>query len=208
MRKLIIFTAPSGAGKTTIVHHLIKKFDNLAFSVSATTREKRKKEKDGVDYYFLSPKEFTKKVKNEEFLEWEEVYEDQYYGTLRSEIERIWKTGKCVIFDIEVKGATNIKKAFPEESLVVFVKPPSPEILFERLRNRRTESEKSLRRRIARAQEELTYENKFDVILVNDILDVALNEAEDIVNNYLNTGPLDQEKPNTHGNADHKRREN
>ena len=183
--KLIIFTAPSGAGKTTIVRHLIEHFDELAFSVSATNRERRPKEKHGRDYYFISTEEFEEKVRNDEFMEWEEVYDGQYYGTLKSEIERIWALDKTIIFDIEVKGATNIKAAYPDNSLAVFIKPPSSEILFKRLRGRKTESAKSLKKRIARAAKELKYENKFDVVLVNDILEVSLAEAEQIVRKFI-----------------------
>ncbi|MEL7222536.1 MAG: guanylate kinase [Bacteroidota bacterium] len=185
MAKMLIFTAPSGAGKTTIVKHLLKQFPQLAFSISATTRQQRPHEQDGKDYYFISPEAFRVRQGNGEFVEWEEVYEDQYYGTLHSEINRLWSIGKHIVFDIEVKGATNIKKAYPKESLAVFVKPPSPEILFERLRGRKTEDEDSLRKRIARAAEELTYEETFDRVLLNDDLDQALAEAEEIVQEFL-----------------------
>lgn len=184
--KMILFTAPSGAGKTTIVRHLLKTFpDKLAFSVSAATRERRPHEQHGVDYYFLSPEEFRAHITEGKLLEWEEVYENQYYGTLLSEIERLWQAGKCVLFDIDVKGATNIKLAFPAKSLAVFVKPPSPDILFERLRSRATENDASLQRRIARATEELTYERTFDYVLLNDDLDTALAEAEQLVRDFL-----------------------
>lgn len=186
MQKLLIFTAPSGAGKTTIVRHLLQKFEELDFSVSATSRQPRSGEVNGKDYYFLDPEEFKRKVAAGDFLEWEEVYDNQFYGTLKSEIDRLWALGKCVVFDIEVKGATNIKRLYPKESCAVFVKPPSPEILFKRLRGRKTESEDSLKKRIARAAEELTYENTFDTVLLNDDLDIALLEAEDIVKRHLN----------------------
>lgn len=189
MSKLILFTAPSGAGKTTIVRHILSKYKEVDFSVSATTREKREHEEEGKDYYFLSKHDFLSKVKNGEFLEWEEVYEAQYYGTLRSEIERLWKEGKHVVFDIEVKGATNIKNAYPEQTLAIFIDPPSPEVLFERLRNRKTETEASLKKRIARATQELTYVDKFDRVLVNDQLEVAFAEAEKIVEDYLQIVP-------------------
>ena len=192
MSKLILFTAPSGAGKTTIVRHLLAKYSELAFSVSATTRAKRPHETEGKDYYFLSKQDFLEKVDNGEFLEWEEVYESQYYGTLRSEIERLWKAGKHIIFDIEVNGATNIKKAYPDQTLAVFVKPPSPEILFERLRRRKTESKASLRKRIKRAARELTFEDKFDTVLLNDVLEEALANAEKIVEEYLELDPSAQ----------------
>ena len=184
--KLIIFTAPSGAGKTTIVRHLLKTYDQLAFSVSATTRARRPHEVDGKDYYFLTSKKFKTLVKEGAFVEWEEVYEDQYYGTLKSEIERISKEGKYIVFDVEVKGATNIKKFYEEEAYAVFIKPPSVKILMDRLKNRKTETAKSLKKRMARAKEELKYENKFDMILVNDILEVTLKEAEMIVEDVLN----------------------
>lgn len=185
MSKLLLFTAPSGAGKTTIVRHLLEKYDELAFSVSATTRERRAHETDGIDYYFLSAEEFRSRINKGDFVEWEEVYENQFYGTLQSEIERIWANGKHVIFDIEVKGATNIKQRYGDKALAVFVKPPSPEVLFERLRNRKTETPKSLRRRIARARFELGYESKFDRVLMNDELDQAFADAEAIVDEFL-----------------------
>ncbi len=186
--KLVIFTAPSGAGKTTIVRHLLNKIDLLDFSVSATSRRKREHEEDGKDYYFLTPSEFRKKINNGEFLEWEEVYEGQFYGTLKSEINRLWEEGKHIIFDIDVKGALNIKNTYPDNSLAVFVKPPSPEILFDRLSKRGTETPESYRKRVKRATLELTYENKFDISLMNDVLKTALQEAEKIVGDYLKIG--------------------
>ena len=182
---MLIFTAPSGAGKTTIVRHLLKKFPQLAFSVSASTRPKRAYEIEGQDYYFITPEEFNQKVKQGHFVEWEEVYHGLRYGTLHSEVDRLWKQGKHIIFDIDVKGATNIKKAYPKESMVVFVKPPSPEILFKRLRDRNTEDEKSLANRIEHAAEELTYEASFDYVLLNDELPVALAEAEQLTCDFL-----------------------
>jgi guanylate kinase len=184
MRKLIVITAPSGAGKTTIVKHLLKHYDQLEFSISATNRKRRAHEKDGVDYYFLTTREFKRRVNAGHFLEWEEVYDNQFYGTLKSEVERIWNKGKDIIFDIEVKGATNIKKIYPE-ALVIFVRPPSVQTLIDRLKRRDTETEESLQKRIARVQEELTYENNFDRVLVNDVLEVTLKEAELIIENYL-----------------------
>ncbi len=185
MGKLIVITAPSGAGKTTIVRHLIKTFDFLGFSISATTREKRKHEEDGKDYYFMSVEEFKKMRRRRKFLEWEEVYDNQYYGTLKSEVERIWKEGKHIIFDVDVKGAKDIKKAYPDETLAIFVKPPSVEELFARLRNRKTETEASLKKRFARSKRELKYEKKFDKVLVNDDLEIALQEAEEMVINFI-----------------------
>lgn len=187
MKKLIIVAAPSGAGKTTIVHHLLKTFDNLAFSVSATNRIRRAHEVDKKDYYFLDTTDFLDKVEKGQFLEFEEVYEDQFYGTMYAEIERLWALGKCIVFDIDVKGAMNIKKAYPDCSLSIFIKPPSPDVLFERLHNRKTETAKSLERRIARATEELTYESKFDVIVLNDDLQKAFGDAENLVRDFLNS---------------------
>lgn len=184
--KIIIFTAPSGSGKTTIVRHLLKKYDILGFSVSATNRKKRPKEIDGKDYYFLSEEKFRRKVKEGAFVEWEEVYEGRYYGTLKSEIERIWSKEKHVVFDIEVKGATNIKRLFPDNSLAIFVRPPSLSELRRRLLGRKTETDKSLLRRLSRAEEEMTYENTFDKVLINDLLEVALEEAEQICESFCN----------------------
>ncbi len=198
MGKLIIFTAPSGAGKTTIVRHLLKNFDELAFSVSATTRKKRKHETDKKDYYFLSKKEFKAKIKADEFLEYEEVYDDQFYGTLKSEIERLWKLNKHIIFDIDVKGAINIKKYYKDVALAVFVKPPSAEVLLSRLKKRKTETEKSLKKRITRAKIELTYEDKFDTVLLNDDLEIALADAEQIVSDFI----FEKEQ---HADTNHKR---
>ncbi len=184
-KKHIVFTAPSGAGKTTIVRHLLKEFDELDFSVSATTREKRAHETDGKDYYFLTPHHFKTKISNGEFVEYEEVYTDQFYGTLFSEIERIEKLGKSIVFDIDVEGAVSIKNAFADKVMTVFIKPPSFEILKQRLIDRNTESEASLKKRLKRVEKEMTFESKFDQTLVNDLLEVALEEAEIIVRNFL-----------------------
>jgi guanylate kinase len=185
MSKLIIITAPSGAGKTSIVRELLKKNDQLAFSISATTRKKRPHEKDGVDYYFLGHEAFKKRIENGEFAEWEEVYENQFYGTLKSEIERIWALDKHIIFDIEVKGAQNIKKAYGDQALAIFIKPPSLETLINRLKNRKTENEKSLKKRIQRAKKELEFENKFDCVVVNDILEDAVKDVEKLLEKFL-----------------------
>ena len=190
MGKLIVVTAPSGAGKTTIVRSLLSRFENLAFSVSATTRTKRDGEVHGRDYYFIGADEFKSLIHHNAFLEWEEVYENQFYGTLRSEIERLWQDGKHVIFDIDVKGALNVKKAYPAETLTIFVKPPSPEVLLERLRGRKSESEESLRKRINKASLELTFEKHFDIALVNDVLENALKKAVEIVDHWLNGSPI------------------
>lgn len=183
--KLLIFTAPSGAGKTTIVRHLLKNFDELAFSVSATNRPIRPGEIDGESYHFLTTAEFESKITTGEFVEYEEVYPGRMYGTLRSEIERLWALGKIVVFDIEVKGATNLKRLYPDNSVAVFVNPPSPEILFRRLRDRNTESEADLEVRIARAAMELGFVDSFDRVLLNDDLDTALREAEVMVREVL-----------------------
>lgn len=190
MSKLIIFTAPSGAGKTTIVQHLLKNMPEMAFSISATTRARRENEVEGKDYYYIGVAEFKKLIAEEAFAEWQEVYPNQFYGTLKREMERIWAEGKHILFDIDVKGALNLKLAYPEQSLAVFVKPPSKEALFERLRQRKTENEESLRKRLAKAEEELTFENKFDHILVNDVLETALEEAQNVVRRFISSSRL------------------
>lgn len=183
--KLLVITAPSGAGKTTIVKHLIKTYPELAFSVSATNRPARPKEKEGIDYYFMSTEEFKQKISSDAFLEWEEVYDGQFYGTLRSEVERLWQLEKHIIFDIDVRGATNIKKVYGPSCLTVFIKPPSFQELVRRLRGRQTETSASFRKRITRIKKELSYETTFDKILVNDLLDVALKEAELITEEFI-----------------------
>jgi guanylate kinase len=183
--KLIIFSAPSGAGKTTIVKHLLQKKFGLEFSVSATSRKPRPVEIEGKDYYFLSAEAFRKKIENDEFLEWEEVYNGIFYGTLKSEVERIRNTGKNVIFDVDVAGGLNIKKIYGPEVLAVFVQPPSVEELKNRLQNRSTESEEKIKMRIAKAEKELEFARKFDVIIVNDDLSKALNEAENVISEFL-----------------------
>ncbi|MDC6383766.1 guanylate kinase [Flagellimonas taeanensis] len=184
--KLIIFSAPSGSGKTTIVQHLLKQPElNLAFSVSATSRPRRGKEKHGVNYYFMSVSEFKRHIKNEDFLEWEEVYRDNFYGTLKSEVERLWAEGKNVIFDIDVVGGLRIKKKFPDRTLAVFVKPPSVDELKIRLKKRSTESDDKINMRIAKASVELATAPQFDKIIKNYDLDVALNEAHQLVAEYV-----------------------
>jgi guanylate kinase len=183
---MIAFTAPSGAGKTTIVKHLLNKYsDLLQFSISATTRDKRENEIDGKDYYFLSTEEFKANIVNNKFIEWEEVYANQYYGTLFSEVDRIHATGKKVIFDIDVHGAENIKTRYKDRCLTVFVKPPSFVELVQRLTNRKTETEKSFRKRINRIKKELLFENSFDMVLLNDILEETFQNAEQIVENKM-----------------------
>jgi guanylate kinase len=184
--KLFVFSAPSGSGKTTIVRHLLKqeKF-NLEFSISATSREARGFEKNGEDYYFISLKEFKTHIKSDAFLEWEEVYRDNFYGTLKSEVERIWAQKKHVIFDIDVVGGLRIKKKFPKETLSVFVKPPSVDELKIRLKKRKTETEDKINMRIAKASIELATAPQFDKIIKNYDLEVALKEAENLMSDFL-----------------------
>ena len=186
--KLIVFSAPSGSGKTTIVRHLLKQEDlNLEFSISAATREARGEEVNGKDYYFMSLDQFKQHIKNEDFVEWEEVYRDNFYGTLKSEVERIWAKGKNVIFDIDVAGGLRIKSKFPEETLAVFVKPPSVDELKRRLKERSTESDEKINMRIAKAHVELATAPQFDVVIKNYDLEVALEEANELVKNFIAT---------------------
>ena len=184
--KLFVFSAPSGSGKTTIVRHLLaqEKF-NLEFSISATSREARGEEIDGKEYYFIALKDFKQHIKIEYFLEWEEVYRDNFYGTLKSEVERIWAKGKHVIFDIDVAGGLRIKKKFPEQTLAVFVKPPSIDELKIRLKKRKTESDEKINMRIAKASIELATAPQFDKIIKNYDLKIAFKEAENLVGDYL-----------------------
>jgi guanylate kinase len=184
--KLFVFSAPSGSGKTTIVRHLLKQERfNLAFSISATSREPRGFEVEGEDYYFIDLKEFKNKIKGDEFLEWEEVYRDNFYGTLKTEVARIWALKKHVIFDIDVVGGLRIKKKFPEETLSVFVKPPSVDELKIRLKKRKTESEEKINMRIAKASVELATAPQFDKIIKNYDLNIALEEAESLMSAFL-----------------------
>lgn len=183
--KLIIFSAPSGAGKTTIVKHLLQKGFDLEFSISATSRDPRHTETHGKDYYFLSSNEFLAKVENDEFLEWEEVYKGTSYGTLKSEVERIREQGKNVVFDVDVVGGLNIKKYYGDEALAVFVQPPSVEELRKRLQGRSTDSEDKIDMRVAKAEHELTYAPQFDVIITNDNLEMAFAEAEKIISEFI-----------------------
>ncbi|MCL4638785.1 MULTISPECIES: guanylate kinase [Olivibacter] len=184
--KLIIFSAPSGAGKTTIVKWLLEKFnDKIAFSISASTREPRDGEVNGKDYYFITKEEFLHRIAKKEFVEFEEVYSGTFYGTLRAEIERIWMEGKAVIFDIDVIGGLHLKKKFGENALAIFVQPPSLDVLVERLRGRGTDTEEKLKERIEKAGKELAYAEKFDVILKNDDLDKACQEASELLLDFL-----------------------
>lgn len=184
--KLIILSAPSGAGKTTIVKHLLAKHpDKIAFSISASTRAPREGEMDGSDYYFISKEEFLHRIAKKEFIEFEEVYSGTFYGTLRSEVERIWATGKHVIFDIDVEGGLHLKRKFDGQALAIFVQPPSLDVLELRLRGRGTDSEEKLRERIEKAKKELGYADRFDVILHNDDLDKACLQAEQLLLDFL-----------------------
>jgi len=187
--KLIIFSAPSGSGKTTIVKHLLRKIPGLNFSVSATSREPRAGESDGKDYYFLSEAAFRNKIRNNEFLEWEEVYPGIFYGTMKSEVERIRNEGKHVVFDVDVVGGLNIKKYYGDEALAVFIRPPSVEELRKRLQARSTEPEEKINMRVTKAKEELSYSGKFDTVLVNDNLEEAKRTAEKITTGFLSRHP-------------------
>ena len=184
--KLIIFSAPSGAGKTTIVRHLLENNPNLTFSVSATTRERRAHEVDGKDYYFMPRAEFEQKIENKEFAEYEEVYHGTYYGTLKSEIERLRAEGKNVIFDVDVEGGLRLKKKYKEDALAIFVKVSSVEVLKERLNKRNTETEEKRAERIAKAVKELMYEKLFDVVIENDNLEEAFQKAQQLYNDFSN----------------------
>lgn len=192
--KLIVFSAPSGSGKTTIVRHLLEQENlNLEFSISATSRDPRGKEQHGKDYYFISLSDFKQHIKDEDFLEWEEVYRDNFYGTLKKEVHRIWALGKHVIFDIDVVGGLRIKRKFPERTLAVFVKPPSVDELKIRLKKRSTESEDKINMRIAKASVELATAPQFDHIILNDDLDKALKEATELVDEFI-TIPLPRDE--------------
>ncbi len=184
--RLIVFTAPSGSGKTTIVKHILSRFPSACFSVSATTRAKRPHEVHGKDYYYLSIETFKSWIAMDAFVEWEEVYKGQYYGTLKSEIERITAAGHHVVFDVDVQGAMDIKHLYPEETMTVFIKVPSLDILEQRLRRRGVDNEESLKKRLDKAAYELTFEPRFDEVLINDELGDTLLQAEHIVQNFLN----------------------
>jgi guanylate kinase len=184
-KKIIIITAPSGAGKTSITRYLLKTFPQLCFSVSAATREARGMEKDGADYYFMSANSFKQKIQNNEFAEWEMVYEGKYYGTLKSELDRIWNENKVPVLDIDVKGAIHVKQQYPEATLTMFIEPPSVEELKKRLESRGTESAASIAARINKASYEISFKNNFDKVVVNDTLERACAEATSIVAGFI-----------------------
>lgn len=183
--KLIIFSAPSGSGKTTIITEVLKFFNNIEFSVSACSRKPRPGEKDGKDYYFLTVDEFKEKIKNNEFVEWEEVYKDNFYGTLKSELERIWAKGNHVLFDVDVLGGVNLKKIFSENSLAIFIMPPSIKELERRLRNRATETEEQIQKRVGKARKELEYSKFFDVVIVNKEIDAAVAKTVKTIKQFI-----------------------
>ncbi|RAJ97845.1 guanylate kinase [Larkinella arboricola] len=184
--KLIIFSAPSGSGKTTIVRHLLNSNSNLGFSISACTRDRRgRSEQNGKDYYFLTPEEFKDKIDNDEFVEWEEVYVGAFYGTLKSEIQRVWDSGKHVLFDVDVQGGLKLKRYYGDKALAIFVKVPDEETLIQRLRGRGTETEDSLSKRLFKVHFEMSFQDEFDVILVNDDLEDALAKAQKLTDDFL-----------------------
>lgn len=184
--KIILFTAPSGAGKTTIVKHLLNTNPQLEFSISACTRDKRgRSEVNGKDYYFITPEEFRQQIEQDAFVEWEEVYEGAFYGTLKSEIERIWNNGKTAVLDVDVKGGLKIKEFYGDQALAIFVKPPSLEVLGQRLQARQTDSASSISSRLFKAKFEMSFENKFDAVIVNENLADAFQEAENLVSQFI-----------------------
>lgn len=186
MKKVIIFSAPSGSGKTTLVKHCLQHFPQLAFSVSCTTRNPRGQEKNGIDYHFISPDEFRKRIADGEFVEFEEVYTDKYYGTLKSEVEKIWNEGKVVIFDVDVKGGIALKKYFEDKALSIFIMPPSVAELERRLINRATDDAETIKTRVSKAELEMGFQHDFDRILVNTDLETAKKEIEILVGNFIN----------------------
>ena len=185
MGKLIVISAPSGAGKTSIIHQLLKNITELSFSVSASSREKRDNEVHAKDYYFLGIEGFQQKIKEDAFLEWQKVYENQYYGTLKSEVERIWSEGKTVIFDIDVVGGLNIKKQYPKQCLSIFIMPPSLEVLAERLIGRGSESDASVKKRLDKAEEEISRNKQFDTVILNDDFEIACEQAQKVITNFI-----------------------
>lgn len=185
MNKILIITAPSGAGKTSVTRYLMQQFPQLAFSVSAATRQPRENEQHGVHYYFMSVAEFQQKISNDEFVEWEMVYEGKYYGTLKSEMNRIWQNQQTPVLDVDVKGAIHVQRLYPQQTLSLFIEPPSIEALKQRLLNRKTETEESLAARINKASYELSFKHSFDHVIMNDHLPTACKEAEEIVRKFL-----------------------
>lgn len=185
MEKVIIFSAPSGSGKTTLVKHALEVVSELEFSISCTTRQPRGTEVQGVDYHFLSPDEFRAKIAEDAFVEYEEVYTDKYYGTLKSEVEKIWTKGKVVIFDVDVKGGISLKKYFGEKALSIFIEPPSIAELERRLISRATDDAETIKTRVAKAEEELSYANQFDVIVINENLDEAKEKVESLIKEFI-----------------------
>ena len=186
MGKLIVISAPSGAGKTSIVHQLLKDIPELSFSVSASSREMRENEVHGKDYYYLGVEGFQQMIRENAFLEWEQVYENQYYGTLKSETERIWSEGKTIIFDVDVVGGLNIKKQYPKDCLSIFIMAPSVEILAERLVGRGSESDESVKKRLDKAEEETSKSGQFDTIILNDVFEIACRQTKEIITNFIN----------------------
>ena len=183
--KCIIFSAPSGAGKTTIVRYLLRNVENLAFSISAASRQPRGREEDGIDYHFFSIEEFKRKIQLEEFVEWEEVYKDNFYGTLKSEVLKHWENGKTVLFDVDAIGGINLKNIFGEKALSIFIQPPSLFVLEQRLKNRRTETAEQIKMRLDKANEELNHAEKFDYILLNDNLEKACYEIKEVIQKFI-----------------------
>ncbi len=186
-KKIILITAPSGSGKTSIVNHLMKKFPQLAFSVSATTRQPRDNEKNSIDYYFISEKDFREKIHNKEFLEWEMVYEGKYYGTLKSDIERIWKENKVPVLDIDVQGAIHVQQQYPVNTIAIFIQAPSIEELKRRLKLRGSETDESLQARLNKSSYEMTFKKHFENIIINENFQAACKEADRIVGDFLNS---------------------
>tara|TARA_B110000879_G_scaffold204916_1_gene284568 strand:+ start:1227 stop:1790 length:564 start_codon:yes stop_codon:yes gene_type:complete len=183
--KLIVISAPSGSGKTSIVSYLLKNMETLSFSISACSREQRENEIEGKDYHFLGIEGFKRSIKEDSFLEWEEVYKNQFYGTLKSEVGRIWSEGKTVIFDVDVVGGLNIKKQYPKECLSIFIMPPSVEVLAERLIGRGSESDESLQKRLYKAEEEISQNQEFDTVILNDDLSIACEETQEVITNFI-----------------------
>ena len=183
--KCIIFSAPSGAGKTTIVRYLLRNMDQLAFSISAASRQPMGREENGVDYHFFCIEEFKRKIENNEFVEWEEVYTDNFYGTLKSEVLHAWQVGKTVLFDVDAIGGLNLKSIFGKKALSIFIKPPSLFVLEQRLKNRRTETAEQMKMRLDKANEELSHADKFDYVLLNDNLEKACYEIKEVVTNFI-----------------------